>query len=135
MPLCPRCGAAHLHDDEVCRECGKRLREQTRVVADQTSLYFPICVDGPVGCEGPAVKRQDGRIRCSTHHLNTQVTVRRIPDKTPLACIDGPDACRGVISLQLDGQLRCVDHQELMDRPTWKAVVRRWLGFSGERNG
>lgn len=128
MPLCPRCGASHLHNDEVCRECGKRLREQPRVVADQTSLSFPTCVDGPRDCEGPAVKRPDGRLRCSTHHLATQFTVRRIPDKTPLACIDGPDGCRGVVTLSEDDQLRCLHHQELANQPKWKSVVRRWLG-------
>lgn len=127
MPLCPRCGAAHLHDDEVCRECGKRLRERTRVVADQTSLHFPTCVDGPVGCEGPPAKRPDGRLRCSAHHEATKFRVKRIPDKTLLACIDGPDECSGVVSLHTDGQLRCEQHRATVDQPRWRAALKRWL--------
>ena len=127
MPLCPRCGAAHHHDDEVCRECGKRLRDRPRVVADQTSLSFPTCIDGPVGCEGRPVKRQDGRLRCTAHHQAAAFRVKRIPAKEPLACVNGPDAGRGVVAMSGDGQLRCLHHQELLHQPKWRTVLRRWF--------
>jgi hypothetical protein len=98
-----------------------------RVVADQTSLSFPTCVDGPVGCEGRPVKRPDGRLRCTAHHVARPIKVKRIPEKTLLTCVDGPDACNGVVALSLDGQLRCLHHQELLHRPRWRSVVRRWF--------
>lgn len=127
MPLCPRCGAAHHRDDEVCKECGRRLRARAQVAADQTSLSFPTCADGPNGCEGPTVERIDGRLLCTAHHHASQLTVQRIPDPKPLACIDGSEACRGVVALHVNGQLRCLYHQELMDQPRWRAVLRRWF--------
>jgi hypothetical protein len=128
MPLCPRCGAAQLHDDEVCRECGKRMNVRPRVAADQTSLSFPTCIDGPGGCEGPTVERPDGRLRCSAHHLSDHLTVQRIPDPIPLACIDGPAGCNGVVALRTDGQLRCVHHQDLLVQPGWRTTLKRWFG-------
>ena len=128
MPLCPRCGAAHQHDDGVCRECGKRLLTRPQVAADQTSLSFPTCVDGPVGCEGPAVVRSDGRLRCSAHDLSDHLIVQRIPDPIPLACFDGPAECHGVITLRHDGQLRCAHHQAVMDQPKWRGLFKRWFG-------
>jgi hypothetical protein len=128
MPLCPRCGAAHRHDDEVCRECGKRLREKPRVAANQTSLSFPTCVDGPLDCEGPAVRRPDGRLRCSTHHLATRFKVKRIPDSTFMACNDGPEGCSGVVTLAEDGQLRCEGHRKPPAKAGWRSALRRWFG-------
>jgi hypothetical protein len=130
MPLCPRCGAAHHRDAEACHECGKRLLARPQVAADQTSLTFPTCSDGPVGCEGPPKQRSDGRLQCSAHHLAAQLTVQRIPDPRPLACIDGPIECRGAVAPRADDQLRCDHHQELVEQPKWKAWLRRWFGRS-----
>ncbi len=128
MPLCPRCGAAHHRDDEVCPECGKRLLARPNVTANQTSLSFPTCVDGPDGCEGPPEERPDGCLRCSAHHLASQLVVQRIPDPEPLVCIDGPADCAGTVTPRDDGQLRCAHHQEPMDQPKWRGVLRRWFG-------
>ena len=126
MPLCPRCGAAHHHQDEVCRECGKRLRNASEI--EQEALEFPTCVDGPEGCEGPAIERPDGRLRCSAHHLNSHLTVQRIPDPTPLACADGPEGCHGPVTPRVDDQLRCDHHQELLELPRWRTLLKRWFG-------
>ena len=128
MPLCPRCGAGHHHDAEVCSECGKRLLARPEVAAGQASLTFPVCLDGPDGCEGPAVQRSDGLLRCSAHDLAAHLTVQRIPDPDPLACIDGPASCGGVVTMAQDGQLRCRHHRELTDQTRWRMVWRRWFG-------
>jgi len=128
MPLCPRCGAAHHRDDAVCKECGKRLSARPQVTADQTSLSFPTCVDGPDGCAGPPVQRPDGPLRCSAHQQNL-FTVQRLPDPVPLTCIDGPLECRGLVTPGGDGRARCGHHQELVDRPRWQAFLGRWFGL------
>jgi hypothetical protein len=127
MPLCPRCGAAHLRDAESCPECGKRLATYPRVGADQESLSFPTCVDGPDGCEGPPLERADGELRCTAHDLNTRLVVHRIPNSHPFACIDGPDGCEGRVSPRLDDQLRCDYHHGLLEKPGWRVRLRRWF--------
>ena len=127
MPLCPRCGAANHRDLEVCQECGKRLLDRPRVKADQTSLSFPTCVDGPAGCEGRLSLGPDGQLRCTAHHLATKLSVQRIPDRKVLACLDGPMDCQGPVSPRNDDQLRCDRHQELAGRPKWRALLNRWL--------
>ena len=95
---------------------------------EQEALEFPTCVDGPEGCEGPAVERPDGRLRCSAHHLNSHLTVQRIPDPTPLACADGPEGCHGPVTPRVDDQLRCDHHQESMELPRWRTLLKRWFG-------
>lgn len=128
MPLCPRCGAAHDRELEVCKECGKRLLDRPRVAADQTSLSFPTCVDGPAGCEGPPSEGPDGLLRCTAHHQASRLFVHRIPDPRPLACLDGPEECAGVVALRPDDQLRCEHHQELVEIPKWRTLLKRWFG-------
>ncbi len=128
MPLCRRCGAANHQDLEVCKECGKRLLDRPRVTADQTSLSFPTCVDGPAGCEGRPSLGPDGQLRCTAHHLATKLSVRRIPHPKVLACLDGPMGCQGPVTPRNDDQLRCDRHQELARRPKWRALLNRWLG-------
>lgn len=100
MPLCPRCGAAHQRELEVCRECGKRLLHRPRVAVDQTSLSFPTCIDGPDGCEGPPSEGPDGQLRCSAHHLAGRL---RLSDQRPQP------------------------HQEPADQPTRWAFLKRWF--------
>ena len=129
MPLCPRCGAAHHRDAEICSECGKRLQARPHLAAYQPSLTFPTCIDGPDGCEGPAIGRSDGTLRCSAHRLRDHLTVQRIPDSKPLTCVDGPVACRGVVTLSDDGQLRCSHHRREPSNPGWRSALRRWFGF------
>ena len=128
MPLCPRCGAAHQREAETCPECGKRLAHHPQVAAEQASLNFPACIDGPDGCEGPPVERADGQFRCTSHDLRTRLIVRRVPDPQPLACVDGPEDCSGAVSPRIDDQLRCDRHQELLEQPTWRERLKRWFG-------
>ena len=130
MPLCPRCGAANHRDLEVCKECGKRLLDRSQVAADQTSLSFPTCVDGPGGCEGPPSLGPDGELRCSAHHLATKLSVHRSPDPKVLACFDGPIGCRGPVTPRDDDQLRCDHHRELAEQPRWRGFLKRWFGRS-----
>ena len=128
MPLCPRCGAGHDREAVICAECGKRLQARPQVVAQQTSLTFPTCIDGPGGCEGPAVGRSDGQFRCTAHDVGDHLTVRRIPSPVPLTCVDGPVACSGLVTLSGDGQLRCSLHRREPDKPGWRSALRRWFG-------
>ena len=129
MPLCPRCGAALDREAESCPDCGKRLATHPHGAADQTSLDFPTCVDGPEGCEGPPLERTDGMLRCTAHDLSTRLVVQRIPDPRPLACVDGPDDCQGRVSPRIDDQLRCDHHQEVFEQPGWRTRLKRWFGL------
>jgi len=126
MPLCPRCGAAPQRDAEVCTECGKRLRAKPLLAADQVSLSFPTCADGPDGCEGPPIERPDGQLRCSAHQLASRPTVQRA-DPTHAACTEGPVDCRGLITPGDDGRLRCAHHQQPAEQPKRRSVWRRWF--------
>jgi hypothetical protein len=128
MPLCPRCGAAYGREAETCPDCGKRLTAHSRVDADQASLSFPTCVDGPDGCEGPPFERADGHLRCTAHDLKTRLVEHRMPDSRQLTCVDGPDGCLGTVSPRIDDQLRCDEHQARLDQPRWKVALKRWFG-------